>query len=453
MLKTSRFQQPFHRSPTRRLPGGIWLTLAVLGVCLCWHEQVCADPGRIELGAMAAPSQDTHAGKRRFTQNTYKSGWSAGAWLRYGLSDAWSLQAELLHATRGTNVESNGALISEYNFRYIQIPLLARYGRVISGWSGGDGRPLLTVYFVGGAVPSILLRAEHVSHNRFIPRSAVRSLDVSVMAGLGVAWRVTPRWAASVEVRLDRGFRDAFASGVASNNQAVLLALSIGYTVNDDDGDGVSNARDRCPTEAEDWNGYQDSDGCPDADNDNDGVLVGDDQCPEEPEDFDGFQDEDGCPDPDNDGDGFLDHADACPDEAFPRMGGCPPRFERARIEGDQIVLEPRLELDVNSAALGQAHHEALDQVAELLADYYPTMRLRLEGHADGEGTKAANERLSEQRARAVADYLIGKGIDRERLVEKGYGEDRPIRREEAEAGKRRNRRVELIIIVIDESP
>nr|HPH70376.1 porin family protein [Kofleriaceae bacterium] len=81
--------------------------------------------------------------------------------------------------------------------------------------------------------------------------------------------------------------------------------------VNDDpDSDGIKGDADKCPTEAEDKDGFQDEDGCPDADNDGDGVPDTADKCPGEAEDKDGFQDEDGCPEADNDGDGIPDAAD-----------------------------------------------------------------------------------------------------------------------------------------------
>lgn len=75
----------------------------------------------------------------------------------------------------------------------------------------------------------------------------------------------------------------------------------------DDDGDGIPNNLDKCPNEPEDRDGFQDSDGCPDPDNDGDGIPDTHDECPNDAEDFDGFQDSDGCPDPDNDGDGVCD--------------------------------------------------------------------------------------------------------------------------------------------------
>jgi hypothetical protein len=97
----------------------------------------------------------------------------------------------------------------------------------------------------------------------------------------------------------------------------------------DTDGDGIEDTQDACPSEAEDVDGWEDEDGCPEADNDGDGRPDGEDPCPDEAEDADGFEDEDGCPDRDNDGDGIQDGYDSCPDDAEDEDGdrdedGCP---------------------------------------------------------------------------------------------------------------------------------
>ena len=75
----------------------------------------------------------------------------------------------------------------------------------------------------------------------------------------------------------------------------------------DKDGDGIVDRLDKCPDQAEDKDGFEDDDGCPDPDNDNDGIADALDKCPDEAEDKDGFEDDDGCPDPDNDKDGIAD--------------------------------------------------------------------------------------------------------------------------------------------------
>jgi outer membrane protein OmpA-like peptidoglycan-associated protein len=97
----------------------------------------------------------------------------------------------------------------------------------------------------------------------------------------------------------------------------------------DNDQDGIPDIDDKCPDVAEDADGFEDEDGCPDEDNDLDGVLDVDDPCPLVPEDRDGFEDEDGCPDEDNDQDGIKDADDACPMDAetfdnWEDEDGCP---------------------------------------------------------------------------------------------------------------------------------
>ncbi len=112
---------------------------------------------------------------------------------------------------------------------------------------------------------------------------------------------------------------------------AVYFILSMGGNVlpQDKDADGIEDKADACPTDPEDFDGVEDTDGCPDLDNDKDVIVDKDDKCPDLAEDFDGFQDEDGCPDLDNDGDGIPDLKDKCPNEPEDFDGvededGCP---------------------------------------------------------------------------------------------------------------------------------
>ncbi|MDB4952830.1 MAG: Thrombospondin type 3 repeat protein [Myxococcales bacterium] len=121
-----------------------------------------------------------------------------------------------------------------------------------------------------------------------------------------------------------------------------MFFASIGYApdVGDTDGDGIPNAKDRCPLIPEDKDGFQDEDGCPDDDNDGDRRPDSEDKCPNVAEDLDGFEDDDGCPEFDNDKDGILDTQDRCPNdpedgkEPFPK-DGCP--ADKRDSDGDGI--------------------------------------------------------------------------------------------------------------------
>ncbi len=143
--------------------------------------------------------------------------------------------------------------------------------------------------------------------------------------GLGVRWTSATRWRDSDEDGAD-DYRDQCPTAAEDRDG---FQDEDGCPEPDNDNDGVLDVKDKCSTDMEDKDGFQDDDGCPDPDNDSDGLLDKDDQCPMDAEDFDGFQDQDGCPDPDNDKDALLDEDDRCPNEAEDRDGfedqdGCP---------------------------------------------------------------------------------------------------------------------------------
>jgi OmpA-OmpF porin, OOP family len=127
--------------------------------------------------------------------------------------------------------------------------------------------------------------------------------------------------------------------GIGVPKFRAILGFMYVMEARDRDGDGIKDNDDQCPTEAEDKDGYEDSDGCPDKDNDGDTILDADDHCPLQAEDSDGFQDTDGCPDPDNDGDGVEDTRDQCPDKketmnGFKDDDGCPDEPDK---DGDGV--------------------------------------------------------------------------------------------------------------------
>ncbi len=117
-----------------------------------------------------------------------------------------------------------------------------------------------------------------------------------------------------------------------SPNFRVFIGFIFEPSIGDRDGDGIKDDVDKCPDDPEDFDDFEDEDGCPDPDNDRDGILDKDDKCPNEPETKNGFEDEDGCPDSldlDRDGDGIPDRLDKCPDDPEDKDGfededGCP---------------------------------------------------------------------------------------------------------------------------------
>lgn len=226
----------------------------------------------------------------------------------------------------------------------------------------------------------------------------------------------------------------------------------------DADGDGISDELDQCPDEVEDRDGFQDDDGCPDPDNDGDGILDVQDLCPNNPEDLDGFEDDDGCPDPDNDGDRILDPDDACPNEpevynAYEDEDGCPDESEDIIIEDDQIVVLRKIYFETDSAVIQPRSFPIVDAVATTLLGNPQLTLVEIQGHADERGADEYNIRLTRDRAAAVLEAMVERGVPRERLRSAGYGERCPVDDSSNREAWEQNRRVEFKIIQTDAGP
>jgi outer membrane protein OmpA-like peptidoglycan-associated protein len=220
--------------------------------------------------------------------------------------------------------------------------------------------------------------------------------------------------------------------------------------VNDRDGDGIKDDVDKCPDDPEDFDGFQDEDGCPDVDNDGDGILDIEDLCPNAPEDRDGFEDEDGCPDPDNDGDRIPDNLDKCPNEpetynGFQDDDGCPDRHVVARVEGGIVTMQP-INFEYDKAVIKPDSYYILDAVVATMNGYPDIELIEVQGHTDERGDDAYNQDLSERRAAAVVAYLVDHGVDRRRLTSHGYGETDPVDPRHVEAAWQVNRRVSFVL-------
>jgi outer membrane protein OmpA-like peptidoglycan-associated protein/opacity protein-like surface antigen len=210
----------------------------------------------------------------------------------------------------------------------------------------------------------------------------------------------------------------------------------------DNDGDGILDVDDACPDDAEDFDGEDDEDGCPDVDRDGDGILDIDDACPDDPEDIDGFEDADGCPDVDNDGDGIPDVDDACPDDAedmdeFEDEDGCP---EEGAPPLPLPIGPVVVQFDLARAELKGDGRATLDQLVLDLQDW-PGLPILVVGHACDLGSSEYNQKLSERRAAVVESYLIEKGISADTITTTGRGEEEPFVRNASEEQRRQNRR------------
>ena len=214
----------------------------------------------------------------------------------------------------------------------------------------------------------------------------------------------------------------------------------------DSDGDGIADSVDQCELAPEDKDGYLDSDGCPEPDNDLDGLLDGVDKCPNEPEDFDGYQDEDGCPDPDNDKDTVPDVKDQCPNEIGSTTDeplGCP--VNRLVVVTDcEVKITQQIHFEFNKDKIRPESYPVLDAVVDVL-NKNPDIKLEIQGHTDNKGAAAYNKDLSNRRAKSVMKYLIAHGVTVGRLTALGYGMERPLVDNGSDANRALNRRVQFV--------
>jgi hypothetical protein len=213
------------------------------------------------------------------------------------------------------------------------------------------------------------------------------SLDASPLEAIGAL-----RLYATSAVAVLAGGGAGLVKGIGAPESRFFLSVGYAPDVRDSDGDGTPNGRDRCPTEPEDRDGFQDGDGCPDEDNDGDHRPDAADRCPEQAEDIDGFDDDDGCPELDNDRDGFPDLAEKCPLEPedgkppFPK-DGCP--FREAAPEPPPEP-EPAPEPTPDDAGAAAAAHcpdpdGDRDGIPDA-ADTCPAQAETINGVADGDG-------------------------------------------------------------------
>jgi len=215
----------------------------------------------------------------------------------------------------------------------------------------------------------------------------------------------------------------------------------------DADKDGVPDGIDKCPGTAA---GVKvDATGCS-ADSDHDGVADGTDQCANTP--TGALVDAVGCP-LDTDKDGIPDGLDKCP--------GTPPT-SRVDKDGCEIqVSEKETELldtgkitirDINFETakwtILPESYKVLDEVGTILVQW-PELKVEIGGHADARGSDKYNLDLSQKRAQAVLDYLVGKfpQITRAQYTAKGYGESQPVAPNTTVEGMARNRRVEFKVL------
>ncbi|AOZ98377.1 DUF5723 family protein [Flavobacterium commune] len=267
------------------------------------------------------------------------------------------------------------------------------------------------------------------------------------------------------------GSGSILSNAVSKSSRAADIHLGFKIPVyqkkaKDQDGDGILDKDDECPTVA----GPVENKGCPWGDRDNDGILDKDDKCPDvagpaanngcpwEDKDNDGVLDKDdkcptvagpkenaGCPWPDTDGDGVLDKDDKCPKvKGTLANNGCPEvTTEVIKKLND---FSKSILFDSSKATIKPESNSKLEEIVKVMNEY-SNANFKLEGHTDSTGNAAKNLQLSKDRAAAVKDYLVAKGISADRLSSEGYGITKPIASNKTVEGRAENRRVEIILV------
>ena len=287
----------------------------------------------------------------------------------------------------------------------------------------------------------------------------------TVNPGAGLTFWFTENVGLSLETTYKKSFGDRSAIGDAYTPDAPshfqhTAGITFQFGGKDTDGDGIYDKDDACPEVA----GLKQFNGCPDTDAD--GIIDGSDACPTEfglaalngcpDKDGDGIADkDDACPDtaglaafqgcPDTDGDGLADKDDDCPTVAGPASNrGCPEitpeTIKQLNAYGRTILF------DSGKSSFKSQSFSVLQSIADILKEY-PNSNFMIEGHTDSDGSNLLNQTLSENRAAAVRNYLIEKGIVTERLKSTGFGETKPIDTNKTAKGKANNRRVEVSLI------
>lgn len=272
-------------------------------------------------------------------------------------------------------------------------------------------------------------------------RPGIRTLagtDLTFPIGAGIRFNIFP--ALSIQYQLlanltGSDMRDLIIQGTPDHfmNHTVGIFVNLGVDKTDSDLDGVLDKYDLCPKTPV---GVEVTpDGCP-VDRDGDGIPDPDDRCPFAA----GPKEYRGCPDTDNDG--LPDIDDECPTvPGLLEYNGCP-----LVKEGDQKVFDDAIrgiQFESDRDMIKAVSYPILDNVVNVMRNN-PHYRLEIIGHTDSTGDESHNLDLSQRRAKAVKEYLVGRGNDPSRIRSNGYGSSRPVATNNTSEGRALNRRVEF---------
>ena len=400
------------------------------------------------------------------TDTKFKWGYAPGVWVNFPLGNVVSLEAQAQYSRVGSKLETGGNTTLNQELTYLSAPVFFKFNA---------GKYL--AFNLGGQADFLLSAKDKTLPVSVDNEDAFEHTSLGVLGGI----EIFPRGRVTIYGKYVHGLKelgenagstpDVYNQQIQAGMKFKLFGKKIEGTpppppapiVMDRDGDGVMDANDKCPDVA----GSASLMGCPDRDGD--GIADAEDKCP----DAAGTSKYNGCPVPDTDGDGINDEEDKCPTVAgvaryqgcpIPDQDGdgvndendkCPTRAGEASNQGCPVIAKEVIE-KVNFAArnvffatgsykLLDKSNSSLDGVVGLLkAD--ESLMIDIDGHTDAQGSDESNQVLSDNRAGAVKNYLVAKGIDPSRLKSTGYGETKPVADNTTAAGRAKNRRTEMVV-------
>ncbi len=299
------------------------------------------------------------------------------------------------------NREANGVMLGDlmtYRLalrvpfgRYGQVAALAEMDGGIAPWGGQRQHPMVLRAGLQGRIRSGFVIGAY-GGGAAVPGFGVP--DVHAIVSFGY---VPPH-----KVRAERAFdgsprptaHELARRHARLGGARLTKAPEITRHPDDPDGDKLLAAVDRCPHVAEDFDDFQDGDGCPEQDNDRDGVRDADDLCPVAPELINGYADWDGCP-----------------DRRFANGKG------KTYARFDPALLLPSLSFEAGATGLDEDSQRDLTELAELvrLNPWIGHVTIEIRVHASN--SAVADRRTAELRAYSVQRFLLEQGIDPLRIA------------------------------------
>jgi outer membrane protein OmpA-like peptidoglycan-associated protein len=123
------------------------------------------------------------------------------------------------------------------------------------------------------------------------------------------------------------------------------------------------------------------------------------------------------------------------------------PKVANVHVEGKEIRITKQIHFETDSSKILGDSNSLMEEIADVLQSHQGIKKVEIQGHTDNRGTAEHNMQLSDARANAVKSWLVGAGVDPNRLLAKGYGQTRPVAPNVTEANRARNRRVQFIIL------